>query len=313
MNNTILLVGTGPMAIEYTKVLTHMKKNIVVVGRSKNSADNFFETTGIPAFVGGIEKWLSEHKDFPAKAIVAVTENELGNVTKLLLKNRFSSILVEKPGGFDFIDIKEVAKEASKRNAEVFVAYNRRLYASVLEVEKLIKEDGGILSFNFEFTEWSHVIASLKKAFGVKEKWFLHNSTHVIDLAFFLGGKPEKISTYQTGKLTWHPSAACFAGAGITTSGAIFSYQANWISPGRWGLELMTKKHRFILRPLEKLKVQEIGNTEINDYPINDMLDQKFKPGLYREIESFLTDEKKLCTIKDQYDNIRQYKKMVNY
>ena len=38
-------------------------------------------------------------------------------------------------------------------------------------------------------------IEKLNKVPGIKENWFLGNSTHVVDLAFYLGGKPKQIST----------------------------------------------------------------------------------------------------------------------
>ena len=42
------------------------------------------------------------------------------------------------------------------------VGFNRRFYSSVLKAKDIIHEDGGVKSFFFEFTEWSHVIAGLK-------------------------------------------------------------------------------------------------------------------------------------------------------
>ena len=43
----------------------------------------------------------------------------------------------------------------------------------------MIAEDGGVTSFNFEFTEWSHQIQHLQKASGVMDNWVLGNSSHV--------------------------------------------------------------------------------------------------------------------------------------
>ena len=48
----------------------------------------------------------------PDKAIVAVTEDQLGITTRQLIKAGCKEILVEKPGGFDIKDIKSVATEA---------------------------------------------------------------------------------------------------------------------------------------------------------------------------------------------------------
>ena len=129
----------------------------------------------------------------------------------------------------------------------------------ILQLKELIKrteEEGGITSIDFEFTEWSFQISKLKKNVEIKNHWFLGNSTHVIDLAFYLVGLPkeESFCTYIDGKLNWHESGARYCGAGISQKGIILSYHADWTSPGRWGLEINTSQSRYILRPLEKLQ-----------------------------------------------------------
>lgn len=307
----ILLIGAGPMAIEYAKVLLEMGKNIVVVGRSKKSAKVFKEQIDVTPILGGIDKYLSSKITLPKTAIVAVSEDQLGIITLKLIKAGVKSILVEKPGGLTFKEIEQVKKESLKKNIKVFVGYNRRFYQSVQKVREIIKNDGGVLSFNFEFTELSDRIAPLKKAPGVKEEWFLQNSTHVIDLAFFLGGKPAKLSTFTAGKLPWHKKAVIFSGSGISQNGALFSYNANWKAPGRWSLELLTTKHRIILKPLEKLQIQNQGSFDASFLEIDDKLDNQFKAGLYKQVRSFLGDKKDLCTIDEQVKNLTHYKKIL--
>lgn len=305
--NPTLLVGTGPMAVAYAHVLKAQRRPILVIGRGSTSADVFFTATGIRPVTGGLQAWLHTKPDLPQRAIVAVSENELGKSTLALLRAGVRSILVEKPGGFTPNQIQIVAQQSKRRQAKVFVGYNRRFYASVLAAEKIIKRDGGISSFSFEFTEWAHVIGPLKKAPGIKERWFLHNSTHVIDLAFFLGGLPKQWSAYRGGKLPWHPSGAIFVGAGRSTSGALFSYQANWTAPGRWGVEILTKKHRLIFRPMEKLQIQNLGSVKIVEVPIDDRLDITFKSGLYRQVSGYFKQDKRLCTIDQQKHHLKYY------
>jgi hypothetical protein len=125
----------------------------------------------------------------------------------------------------------------------------------------------------------------------VLENWFLANSSHIVDLAFFLGGEPKVFHSYAGGGNDWHPTATVFAGAGNTHSGALFSYQANWDAPGRWGVEVLTHKHCFIFLPLEKLHIQKINTVSIENVPIDDQLDIDFKLGLYLETESFLRED----------------------
>ena len=84
------------------------------------------------------------------------------------------------------------------------------------------------------------------------------------------------------------PSASIFSGGGISDSDALFSYQANWESAGRWNVEVNTNKHRLIFRPMERLQVQNIGSTKIEwadniDYS----LDEKYKSRTTRSIRLY--------------------------
>jgi predicted dehydrogenase len=299
------------MAIAYANVLQAQEIEFITIGRGKLSAQNFQENVGTTVISGGLNKFLTSNPEIPSKAIVAVSVEQLAETTTALIEYGINSILVEKPGGLNKKEIEEVAKLSSKKMAKVFVAYNRRFYSSVLKAQSIIHDDGGVNSFNFEFTEWGHVINSIKKAPNVKENWFFANSTHVVDLAFFLGGTPKEISCYTSGSLPWHTPAAAFAGAGKTDSGALFSYQANWSAPGRWTLEVLTTRHRLYLSPLEELKIQKIGSISVDDVELESELDQKFKPGLYRQVESFIADSNELYSIQEQAKAMRQYKSIL--
>lgn len=302
------VIGSGPMTIDYIKVLDALKVRYQVIGRGIDSAKDCESKTGVKVFTGGLEYHVRDCKDFPSAAIVAVGVEQLANVTKMLLQNGVKRILVEKPGGLNADEIRSLAEETKKRNGEVYVAYNRRFYASTLKAREIISEDGGVRSFHFEFTEWSHKIVKIKKASGVKENWLLANSSHVIDLAFFLGGKPKEISCYVGGELDWHLSGSIFTGAGISEKDALFSYQADWGAPGRWSVEVLTKKHRLIFKPLEKLHVQKIGEIAICEVAIDDDLDRAFKPGLFCQVKSFIEgDLSDLLRIEDQLENLIYY------
>lgn len=309
----VALIGAGPMAVEYAKVLRALGETPVVVGRGEDSAARFTSGTGLAVHRGGVDEWLASRQgDLPSAAIVACGEKWIGSATRALVEAGVSRVLVEKPGGFDAADIVETARTARRRGAEVRVGYNRRFYASVSEARRMIDEDGGVRSFVFEFTEWAHVIAGLEKEEGVKAEWLLSNSTHVIDLAFHLGGTPERWDAFTAGALPWHPAAAVFAGAGLTRSGALFSYHANWQAPGRWGLEVLTPRRRLIFRPLETLQVQELGQIAATTVDIDAALDQQFKPGLYRQCAAFLNGDTSLVlpAIDEQVGMLRIYRRM---
>ncbi len=288
--NNIWIIGAGGMAREYIKVLKAMDKRFSVIGRGEESASECEKETGVSVFRGGIDK--NKSIQIPEYAIVAVNPLNLASVSKRLLEIGVKKLLIEKPGGMSQCEMKELSLLAKEKKADVYVAYNRRCYASVLKAQELIKEDGGVTSFNFEFTEWGHVISQYNFPSGELEEWFLANSTHVVDLAFYLGGIPNMICSFCEGSLPWHSKASKYAGAGKTTKGVLFSYKANWESAGRWSLEVLTKKRKLIFEPLERLKVQEKGTVSIVDYNIDDKLDKEFKPGLFYQTRLFFDDDK---------------------
>ena len=310
---SLWLIGAGMMAQAYAKVLQDLDHNFDVIGRNAASAAKFELATGHSVQQDGLNAALAI-SDAPENAIVAVSVEQLALVAMSLIKAGTRRILLEKPGGLTILEIKALKQIAAKHNADVMIAYNRRFYTSTILARKLIAEDGGATSCIFEFTEWSHVVAPLTKAPGVKEAWFLANSTHVVDLAFHLCGFPKDWHAWHGGSLDWHPSAARYCGSGITEQGVFFSYHADWEAPGRWGLEVLTRKHRFIFRPLEQLQVIQLGSTRMENVELDDRLDIEFKPGLYKQVTAFLNrDDSQFCSIAEQLQHIAIYGEIAGY
>lgn len=310
----VWVVGSGQMAIDYIKVLDSLNQSFKVIGRGEKAASLCEEKTGKTVIRGGLGPFLDANP-LPCKyAIVAVNVDALAETTIQLINSGVKSILVEKPAGLNPFEIQAVRDAAVSNGSDVYVAYNRRFYAATLHAKRMIADDGGLLSCNFEFTEWGHVIEGLTKGPGVKERWFLGNSTHVVDLAFYLAGKPQQLSCYTTGSLPWHPAASVFAGAGITDKGVLISYQANWLAPGRWGVEALTANHRLIFRPMETLQVMHKGSVRIDQVEIDDSLDKTFKPGLYEQVSRFLDDRTDgFCSLAEQVENWDYYCRMAGY
>ncbi|MDP2761385.1 MAG: Gfo/Idh/MocA family oxidoreductase [Sideroxyarcus sp.] len=314
MNKNIWLIGSGGMAVDYVRVLQALELEFSIIGRGEKSAKACLDATGCEVVSGGLVGYLATKPPVPTHAIVAVGVEKLHETTLQLLDYGVQNILVEKPAGLNEREIEAVSIKAKEKNARVCVAYNRRFYASVLKAQEIIAEDGGITSFNFEFTEWAHEIEKLSKGEGVKEHWFLGNSTHVVDLALYLGGKPKEICTFTSGSLDWHPAASIFAGAGVSENGALFSYQANWESAGRWSVEMLTKKHRLILRPMEKLQIQKRGSVAIEFVECDYKLDEAFKPGLFLQTKKFISNDfQGMCSISDQFAIMDKYNSIAGY
>ncbi len=311
IGSELWLVGSGPMALAYAAVLDDIGQAFEVIGRGATSAAAFEHASGHEVRTGGIGQALKE-SPAPNAAIVAVTLDQLAETACSLLNAGISRILLEKPGGLGARQVSSVQKAA--RDASVIVAYNRRQYASVRAARQAIEEDGGVTSFTFEVTEWPHATEPVQFSEVIRQRWFLAQSSHVVDLAFHLGGRPTDWQTWTGGSLPWHPQSARFAGAGITEHGATFSYHGDWEGPGRWGLEVLTRKRRLVLQPLEELRTMSIGSLEMTTVPLGDDLDVRFKPGIHRQTANFLKGADDVsCLLADHERNLADYKSMAGY
>lgn len=311
----VLLVGCGEMAVCYASVLRALGADFSVIGRGAAACAKFATQTGITPLPGGVELAATNGLLQAQAAIVAVNVDQLAPVTKQLITSGVKRILLEKPGGLNQAEIVVLDHLATARQAEVFVAYNRRFYASVRKARELLAADGGATSLFFEFTEWSHLIAPLPTGAAVKSEWFLANSSHVCDLAFFLGGFPVSLAAECRGALAWHSAGAQFAGCGITGTGAVFAYHSNWESAGRWGVEICTARRRLYLRPLETLHEQVRGELALRPVPLEEQLDNDFKPGLHAQTRAFLNGagaSSGLLPLSEQVRHVTEvYRRMV--
>ncbi len=308
---TLWLVGSGVMARSYAAVLGTERGGFEVIGRGDESASVFERETRFQVRRGGVETALSVLAP-PAMAIVSVGVMDLAEVTGTLLAAGTRRILVEKPGGLHREELTELESKRAAAGAEVLIAYNRRHYGSVAAARRLIEADGGIEEFRLEFGERVGTIADGGFPRSVLRRWFLANSTHVVDLAFHLCGDPVDIECQVEGALDWHPSAAFFAGRGTCVGGATFTYEADWRMNGSWGLEIQTPVRRLVFRPLERLVVEQ-GGVEA-EVPVTGQLDEEFKPGLMLQVRAFLSgDDRLACSSADQLRRFGVYARMAGY
>lgn len=305
MTEQIWLIGAGRMARAYADVLKALDVVPLVVCRSAASAERFADETGLRTVAGGIEAALASNPA-PDRAVIAIDVSELAAAAISLVEAGCRHILIEKPAGLNLEEVSRLADIAQARSAQIYVAYNRRFYGSVLAARRGLAEDGGAVSMTFDFTEASDAIVKIGHRPEVLDEWLLANSTHVIDTAFFLAGAPDIWTGTVEGSLAWHPRAARFAGHGRTHEGALFSYLADWDAPGRWAIEISSRLRRFILKPMEQLQIQHRGSFKVETSAPTDDLDERFKPGLFRQTRAFLggDDADLLPTIVQHRDRI---------
>lgn len=315
MRNNVLVVGSGAMAKEYIKVLRALETPVTVVGRSVSGAQAFEQETGLAVLTGGLEANIA-NLDIACFTHCIVTTNVTqlyGNVCSLLHAGA-KKILVEKPFVLDKKQLDSACRLAEEKSADVFIAYNRRFFSSVIKAREIIAADGGLDMVKFDFTEWGHIIEGLDKEPHEKARWLLANSTHVIDLAFYFAGVPKALTAYRMGELDWHPSAKVFTGAGIGQKNVLFSYGSDWGSAGRWWLELFTPLRKLRLSPMEKLLETRKGTIIEQEVMLDDEVEKAFKPGLYRQTDHFLSGKSDdLCALGELQESFKYFCEIAGY
>jgi predicted dehydrogenase len=315
LSKNVWLVGSGFMALEYAKVLAAFNITTTVIGRGEASAQIFTDKTGVDVTTGGIDAFLASKPVKPDAVIIAVNVVNLAKTATSILGYCQPKILLEKPGAITTAEVSSL--KACPGSENVYIAYNRRFFASTQAVRKMLEEDGGATSCTFEFTEWGHRIDKIKDQKDPTElaHWLIANSSHTIDLAFNLSGYPKEFSSTVSGSLLWHPSGSAFVGSGMTERNATFSYHANWDAPGRWWVEVMSSKRRFRMCPIETVQVQNKGSVSWEDVKINLSHELEFKPGLYDMVETFMEKDPspQLCTFNQLSRHFEILQKIAGY
>ncbi len=316
MTERVLLVGAGEIASVYADVLRCLSVQFDACCVSADSARRFGEKHAVQCYAGGLEQLC--HSGGGAgysHAIVALPVSGLSKAAELLLSHGVENVLVEKPAGMDAKEVCTLVERVGAEKAEkhCFVAYNRRFYASVMAAERAIAEDGGVTSFSFDFTELSDRLRLGGIDAVLLEKWEYANSTHVIDTAFFLAGTPARMSCIKAGSLDIHPDAARYAGVGETINKVPFTYTADWDAPGRWGIEINTRKRKLVLRPVEQLSVQHRNSFAMEPMALADDSDERFKPGYFRQVQAFVTgaDRHRLLSLAGQATQLALFSKTI--
>lgn len=294
MNKKVLVVGAGLMAHEYLNVLKDIGAVVKVIGRgAENIAKLKSEFPNFECAEGGVALLSRDEVDGYDFAINTVNIEYLEDTTSMLVDLGIKNVLVEKPGGLDIAKMKKLHDLSLANKSNILIAHNRRFFQSVKRLILEAELDGGITSALFDFTEWTHTFGRDSHSESVLNKWIISNSSHVIDTVFFLIGDPVELNSQTAGKnvIDWHRSGSVFTGSGKSSSSIPFSYHANWVSAGRWSIEVCTNKRRFFLVPMEQLKQQKLGEIKIEDIDIDNEVDTRYKPGLFQQTVDFLCGE----------------------
>jgi predicted dehydrogenase len=303
----VILVGSGVTAVEHAKAIHGLGYSCTVVGRSGRNADAFAQF-GFSVHSGGLLSFFASTKLDLTKcaAVVCTTIGSLAGCAMQLLDAGVRDILLEKPGCLYLHDLLDIQRHATD-GQNVYIAYNRRFYASVYELERIVQADGGVTSYAFDFTERGDVLVTIP---GTENHHFMSMSTHLVDLAYFLGGFPAASSFTSVAraadKCLLHGTVT-FAGHGLSTEGAPFTFHANHAAAGRWMLDVCTAQHRLRLCPLEKVQIQPPTSYVMSDHAFDNSIDVQYKPGFYKQMAAFLdgADASRMLSLAGQVEHFQ--------
>ena len=282
----ILIAGTGAMALEYAKVIGKgLCLPFSILGRKEEKITPFHS---LPGFAGGMLFSRLENLSGFTAAIAATSIESLFEVSKKLLENGASGLLVEKPVSVQPKYIEELDALAKDGKALIRVACNRRYYNSILKLKSILKTESTLCA-HFDFTEWLSRVPLAWQSAESGRRLALSNSIHVFDTLVYLLGDylSEKRSVRGKNLIPWHPDGAVFSGLGFCGSVPV-THCTSWISPGRWNLEVMTEKGRYRLSPMESLQVMRHESVHWEELPHPDEDDMNYKPGLLKMTRQFL-------------------------
>ncbi len=266
-DRSVLVIGGQEMAKQYISALSNFGiKDITLISKSGGGLDDFCKEKGVKSLVGGFEDQLPNVKKVDL-VIIACPILLTVKAAELAIDNGQDNIIIEKPGALYYDKLLTLHRKVSSQ--KIRVGYNRLVYPNLHKLKQLVAQEGGITSCRFSFTEWIHRMDIKKDDPEVYHRWGISNSLHVISMAFELIGMPKDIQTYQHGKLDWHPTGSIFVGSGISDKEIPFSYNADWGSGGRWGIEVNTNEKSYQLIPLEDLYVCPKGKVSWDKVPFN--------------------------------------------
>ena len=187
-------------------------------------------------------------------------------------------------------ELDKLAEAVDRIQANAATAYNRSAYPAFHEIRFRARQEGGITSCTYDFTEM--VKPDWPERFPAEElaRWGVSNSIHVMSMAHGLIGLPQAWDSRRSGALPWHPTGAVFVGSGVSEQEIPFCYHADWGSAGRWSVEVNTPVSSYKLCPMEEVqrKTTPLGDWEPVEVAV---FAPEVKAGIAEEVAAVLSDD----------------------
>ena len=296
----IAIIGAGYMAREHIKALMAVDGTEVcgVMGRTEAKAKALCDDMGIAVCAQSVEELFT--KTQADAVVIAVNILSSPEIIDQALDHPWV-ILAEKPVSLELDDAHHLERKRAALQRQVYVAMNRRHYASTRQAAALLDADHNPRVV--EVHDQENIIGALNS--GVPEQvassWMVANSIHLIDyFSMFCRGQ----LTAVTLNAELDPNAPFFTSAFLEyDSGDNGIYTAIWNAPGPWGVKITTAHQMLEMRPLEGLERQVFPEKRKQGVELSDD-DKRHKPGLYlqaRELVAAVNGQAhSLPTLNDQ-------------
>jgi predicted dehydrogenase len=277
----VAIIGAGAMAQEHARAFADVPGTVIagICSRTRAKAEKLAAGFGgCVVYDSPFELAAKSHAQLVVVAVSAANMYAVG-------KQAFSSpwtVLLEKPPGLDLAEARDLEKTAAASKRKVYVALNRRHYASTRFVLDDLKPRGG----NRHIRVLDQQSLEKARAGGhpprVVEHWMYANSIHLIDYFRIFG---RGTVTGVENEHRWDPKQPGVVSAKLTfSSGDTGSYEAVWAGPGPWAVSVVGAQRSWEIRPLESVAYQDA--TDAGPIPVaGDKWDKQFKPGFRRQAE----------------------------
>jgi predicted dehydrogenase len=303
----IAFVGAGNMAREHARAFRDLPGVTLagITGRTRARAEALAAEQGIAAVFDSVDELYAKTR----ADIVVVTVRELGMSAAALECFRHGwLVMLEKPAGYHLPDAEKILAAAHAARRRVFVALNRRAYASTRKaLEMLAQGGGGARLIHVQDQQDLALAASLGEPAEVLRNYMFANSIHLVDyLRVFGRGEIASVRVLES----WNAGAPGTVAAHLRfASGDVAIYQAVWNGPGPWAVTVTDPAQRLEIRPLEALSLQKRGERRLQPVEL-EKVDAEFKPGLRIQAERLLAcarggDAAGLATLDDATESMR--------
>jgi predicted dehydrogenase len=295
----IAIIGLGNIAHKHAEVINALPDVELVAGvkRDLETGRAFCSQYGIPQYFQSTADLLAWGK-FDA-AVISCGHHFTVEIARSVLSTG-RPCLIEKPVGFSPSETQSVLDAATCARTWGMVAVNRRFYSIIQKARELICDAGGLRAIRVEHTEWMHQASEWGLPDDLLDQYFFINGIHLLDTMCHLAGPPEStdaVARMFPGRRNAYDAMFRFR------SGAIGHYSGQWYAPGRWALDLFAEDLRITFPRMEEAVVQRTGKGP--EPLLLDEIDQKYKPGFYRQMQAFVQKAETLKTenLKGRIEN----------